>query len=67
MGDNSYSPAEEFLGSSDYIMVPLKPIDAPTTDFLLRIYGDYQKANFEPAGKTEYWELWKRRESDKGN
>jgi hypothetical protein len=67
MGDNVYTPAEEYLGNADYVVIPKVPIDKPTTDFLLRIYGEYQKANFEPAETTEFWELWKRRESDKAN
>jgi hypothetical protein len=60
ISENSHPPADDLLGSTDYIMVPRAPIDPVTTDFLVRTYGSYMDRHFTETAHSKYWTLWSR-------
>ncbi len=64
-----FPEAERTFRDVTIVMVPRVPStvgEAPTSQFMMAIYGDYLKAHFEKAEETQYWAIWLRQASTRG-
>jgi len=68
--DKHHPPAEKVFREVTHVLVPQRslcvgPDDG--TEFLLRVYGPTLKADFEKAGQSRLWTLYRRRTDRRGS
>ncbi|MGA2618552.1 MAG: hypothetical protein ABSF26_13145 [Thermoguttaceae bacterium] len=54
-------PAERVLSGITFVMVPRSSLCLQTTEVMWRVYGPAIREQFERAGQTRFWTVWRRR------
>jgi hypothetical protein len=63
VSEQSHIAPERMFADIDCVMVPKLPVQLLARAFVLSVYGDYLKQNFETVKQTDYWTVLRRKTS----